>query len=164
MTVAYDEMIEQIAQCVFSTMLNVDLVRVDEPPPADQELLLATVHLAGQWTGSVVLGLSPAVAQEGAAAMLGISAGEVTAADQQDVAAELVNMIGGNLKSLLPGPTFLSLPTIVCGREFGLRVRDAELLDDVMLACCAGLLRVRLYTRLNAAGPEAPGGCKSLIS
>ena len=42
-------------------------------------------------------------------------AADVTEVDQQDVASELVNMIGGNLKSLLPGPSFLSLPTIVSG-------------------------------------------------
>jgi chemotaxis protein CheX len=148
MLTSYDNVIEQIAQSVFATMLNIDLARVDEPPPPDHDLLLATVHIAGQWTGSVVLALSQEVARESAAAMLQVSSKVVTDADQQDVASELVNMIGGNLKSMLPGPSFLSLPTIISGREFGMEVHDAELLDDIVLACDLGLLRTRLYAKL----------------
>jgi chemotaxis protein CheX len=148
MVATYDNVIEQIAQSVFSTMLNIDLVRVDEPALPDHDLLLATVHIAGQWTGSVVLALAPQVALQSAAAMLQVAATDITAVDRQDVASELVNMIGGNLKSLLPGPSFLSLPTIVSGSDFGLQVHDAELLDDVVLACNFGLLRMRLYMKL----------------
>lgn len=155
MNVAYQEIIEQIALSVFATMLNIDLVRVDEPAPPDHELLLASVHLAGQWTGSVVLGLSREVAAESAAAMLQVPRDTVTTIDQHDVASELANMIGGNLKSMLPGPSFLSLPTIVSGHDFGLHVRDAELVDDVVLACQAGLLRACLYAKQS--DPAAMG-------
>jgi chemotaxis protein CheX len=148
MDTAYDNVIEQIAQSVFATMLNLDLVRVDGETPSDQESLLAAVHIAGEWTGTVVLALSPAIASESAGAMLQMPAADVTDADREEVASELVNMVGGNLKSLLPGPSFLSLPTIVCGREFAVQVRDAALLDDVALAGEAGGLRVRLYVRI----------------
>jgi chemotaxis protein CheX len=141
--------IEQIVQSIFATMLNIDLARVDEPAPPDHDPLVATVHIAGQWTGSVVLALSQPAALESAAAMLHIADTDVTAADLQDVASELVNMIGGNLKSLLPGPSFLSLPTVVSGREFGMQVHDAQLLDDVVLACNSGQLHLRLYSQLS---------------
>jgi len=151
MSSTYDCVIEQIVQSIFSTMLETDLVRVDEPARADQESLLAAVQIAGQWTGSVVLGLSPGVARDSAVAMLRLRGLETTDADRQEVAAELVNMIGGNLKSLLPGPSFLSLPTIVSGREFGLQIHDAELIDDVLLMSQAGPVRVRLYVQLTPA-------------
>lgn len=108
---------------------------------------VSLTHIAGAWTGSVVLSLSPEVALHATAAMLGISESEVTETDRQEVAVELANMIGGNLKSLLPAPSYLSLPTIVAGREFYLQVRDAELLEDVVMACEAGLLRTRLFSR-----------------
>lgn len=151
MSTTYDNLVEQIAQAVFSTMLGIDLVRVDEPAPPDQELLLATVHIAGQWTGSVVLGLTPAAAICCAAAMLQMAEADVNEADERDVASELANMIGGNLKSVLPAPSYLSLPTIVSGREFGMHVRDAELCDDVVLACDAGLVSIRLYAKRHKA-------------
>lgn len=147
MSAGYDDVIEQIVQSVFATMLNLDVVRA-EPASSLRESPLAAVQIAGQWMGSVMLGLSPDVATAAAAAMLQIPADRVTDDDRQDVAAELVNMIGGNLKSLLPAPSFLSLPTIVSGREFGLHVHDAELLDEVALATPRGKLRVRLYVQL----------------
>lgn len=144
----FDNVIEQIAQSIYATMLNIDLVRSDEPASQDRESLLATVQIAGAWVGSVVLTLSPELALASSAAMFKVAAQDVTAADRQEVAAELVNMIGGNLKSLLPGPSFLSLPTIVAGREFGLQVHDATLLDDVVLKADRGSLRVHLYAKL----------------
>jgi CheY-specific phosphatase CheX len=155
MVATYDDMIEQVAQSVFSTMLNLELVRVDQPAPSDHDSLLATVHIAGEWTGSVVLALSPAVARESAAAMLQMDGAEVSAADQEDVASELANMIGGNLKGAFPGPSYLSLPTIVTGNDFGMQVHGAELLDDLVLASSVGLVRLRLYTRLAVAAPTA---------
>ena len=70
MVATYDNVIEQIAQSICSTMLNIDLFRVDEPTPPDNELLLATVHIAGEWTGSVVLALRSPSPCNGAATML----------------------------------------------------------------------------------------------
>ena len=99
--------------------------------------------------GSVVLGLSPQLARDAAAAMLQLPAESVTIADQQDVAAELANMIGGNLKSLLPGPSFLSLPTIVAGHDIDLHVHHAELLEDVVLMSSTGPIHVRLYAQMS---------------
>jgi len=129
-------------------MLSIELVRVEEPAPSDQESLLAAVQISGQWMGSAVLVLSPEFASESAAAMLQLPIQEVTEADRKDVAAELANMIGGNLKSFLPGPSFLSLPTIIAGHDFGLQVHDAELLDDVVLKAESGSLSIRLYAKV----------------
>ena len=78
MTTTYENVIEQIVQSVFSTMLNLDLFRAEASPGPDHESLFATVHIAGAWTGSVVLSLSPEVALHATAAMLGISESEVT--------------------------------------------------------------------------------------
>jgi chemotaxis protein CheX len=146
MTTTYVLEIEQVVQSVFSTMLNIDLARVEDTGPADGESLISTIQISGQWVGSIVLGLSPTLSRAAVAAMLQISLAEVTEVDQQDVAAELVNMIGGNLKGLLPGPSSLSLPMIVSGRDFDVRVSGAELIDDVLLGNDTGFLRVRIYT------------------
>jgi chemotaxis protein CheX len=95
----------------------------------------------------VALGLTAEVARAVTANMLQMNPEEVTSDDIRDVAAELTNMIGGNLKSLLPGPLFLSLPTVVVGRELGLEIPGAELVEDVGLVCDAGPFRVRLFSK-----------------
>ena len=155
MVATYDDVIEQIAQSVFATMLELELVRVDAAALPESDLLLAAVHIVGQWTGSVVLALSQPVAVSAAARMLRMPEDDVVEADKKDVASELANMIGGNLKSLLPSPSFLSLPTIVSGRDFGLQVRDAESLDDVVLACEAGPIQVMLFAKRAAVATVA---------
>lgn len=143
----YDSVIEQIVQGIYLTMLGKELVRVEDQAPSDNESLLATIQISGQWMGSVVLALSPDVARGSAMSLMNISDEEVTDADLIDTAAELVNMVGGNLKSLLPGPSFLSLPAVVSGSDFGLRLHDAQLIDDVQMACECGVLRIRLYVK-----------------
>lgn len=148
MQTSYESVIEEIVQSIFSTMLNIELFRDEAPPPADQELLLTSIQIAGEWMGSVVLAMSPQMAREAASSMLEIPVSTVNQDDLGDVAAELVNMVGGNLKSLLPGPSYLSLPTIIAGSDFGMQVHQAIKIEDVHLCSAVGSLRVRLYTKI----------------
>lgn len=147
MTTTYEPLIAEIVQTVFSTMAQLELTQVDVAAWSDNDTLLTSIHIAGDWTGSVVVSLSSGVAQQVSAAMLGISVEEVSESDRREVASELTNIIGGNLKSLLPGTSFLSLPTTISGHDFEVHVRNAMQIDDVVMNCEAGLLRLRLYTR-----------------
>lgn len=147
MNTTFSCQIEEITQCIFATMLNMEMQRVDETESEGSDKLLATIQITGESPCSVVLGLSKGTARASAAAMLQMADADVTDADERDVAAELVNMIGGNLKSLLPSPSYLSLPTVVAGTDVQLQVSGAELVDHVTLECSAGLLRVRRYAR-----------------
>ena len=96
--------------------------------------LNAAVKITGTFTGSVVLSLSDGAAVQSAATMLAVPFAEVSSADKRDVAAELVNMVGGNLKSLLPAPSYLSLPTVLEGPNARFEIHGAELVDSVLLA------------------------------
>ncbi len=148
MSTAYDSTaVEQIVQSVFSTMLQIDLTPAAPLEQADADQLVTTIQITGEWAGGVVLGLSPQLARESAAAMLQVPANEVTEADQRDVAAELVNMIGGNLKSLLPGPSCLSLPTIVSGHDVGVQFHHTRQVDQVVLEAPVGALSVRVFQK-----------------
>jgi len=148
MDTTYDNHIEQIVQSIFDSMLGMHVERHGEVEPG-QETLIGTIQIAGAKSMSVVLGVSTGAARAATAAMLQLPEQGITDDDERDVVAELANMIGGNLKSLLPGPLFLSLPTVVAGRDLGLQVPGAELVEDVSLKCEAGPLRVRLYTQLS---------------
>lgn len=147
METTYDSQIEQIVQSIFTSMLGMDAFRGGDNPADCQETVLGTIHIAGPKSVSVVLGLTSEVARATAANMLQMNPADVTSDDIRDVAAELTNMIGGNLKSLLPGPLFLSLPTVVAGRDLGLEIPGAELVEDVGLVCEAGPFRVRMFSR-----------------
>lgn len=152
----YDEQIEQIVQSIFSTMLETDVSRVARGASEEGECLVSSVQITGQWVGSVVLCLSATTARSAASAMLRTASEDVTEADQQDIAAELVNMIGGNLKSLLPGPSSLSLPTVVAGPEFRVRMHKATLVDEVKFVSDAGSLQVSLYAESAGSAVGTP--------
>lgn len=148
METTYDNQIEQIVNSIFSTMLGMEISRCEECALAFQEDMLGTIQITGARAMSVVLGVSESVARASAAAMLMMPVQDVGDVDERDVVAELANMIGGNLKALLPGPLYLSLPTVVAGRDLGLNVPGAELIEDVSLQCESGSLRIRLYAQL----------------
>ncbi len=73
------------------------------------------VSVTGAWDGQVVVTFSQVAAQRATAALLGIDYGEVSSADVMDAVGELVNIIGGSVKSLMPQPTVLSLPSVRTG-------------------------------------------------
>lgn len=148
METTYDSHIEEIVQSIFTSMLGMEVVRAAGCTDDWQESVLGTIHITGPQSVSVVLGVSDGVAGATAAAMLQMPSADATDDDKKDVVAELTNMIGGNLKSLLPGPLYLSLPTVVAGRDLGLQIPGAELVEDVQLECVAGALRVRMFMKM----------------
>jgi len=73
--------------------------------------------VSGGWAGVVTVELDEGVAQQLSARMLALPEGEPVAdGDIADAVGELVNMVGGNVKSLMPGPSVLSLPAVAAGR------------------------------------------------
>lgn len=148
METSYEKVIEEIVQNIYSTMLNIELIRGETPTPSDADQLMSSVQITGEWLGSVVLALSPELACNTAESMLGLPAGTANEDDMREVVAELANMVGGNLKSLLPGPSYLSLPSVFKANDFELQIRQALLIDDVSLHSEAGMMRVRLYAKI----------------
>jgi chemotaxis protein CheX len=73
----------------------------------------ATVSITGSWHGHLVYACSTLAAKRAAAAFLAMEVDEVGQEDIQDVLGELANIIGGNVKAMLPNGCFLSLPTVV---------------------------------------------------
>jgi chemotaxis protein CheX len=87
------------------------LVPIPEELPADS--LSSWVDVVGPWTGSVVLSTGAQTAAELTRALLGDYAPELL--EHEDVAdafGEIANVVGGNVKAALPGPSALSLPEV----------------------------------------------------
>lgn len=86
--------------------------------PVDADEVNATVSVSGAWTGHVLLGCTSEAAKQVAAAMFGMLADEVSLDEVGDALGEVANVLGGNIKSLLPQPSTLSLPQVsVSGRS-----------------------------------------------
>jgi chemotaxis protein CheX len=109
----------EITSEVWSSYLDVE---GDQPllplvTPGEARGVCASVSLTGAWRGHVVVVCSANASREAAAALMGIDTDSVSDEDVADALGELANVIGGNLKSLLPEPSALSLPHVVSGEH-----------------------------------------------
>lgn len=113
--VGHDQ-VHAIAQEVFAAMVDGDLGLLlpwhDELPELD-DALVAWVDLHGEWSGRAVLVTARTTAEDLARALLGLPGHEdVALEDLEDAFGEIANVVGGNLKSLLPHPGTLGLPQV----------------------------------------------------
>ena len=109
--------LREIAEQVWAAYLDPEGVRPlllgDAREPASA--VSASVSLTGGWHGHVVVTCSAGAARHAAAAFLAMDEGEVSDEDMTDVMGELANIVGGNVKSMLPAATLVSLPHVVNG-------------------------------------------------
>jgi chemotaxis protein CheX len=114
MTNPTEDDLKVIAEQVWSSYLDLDGASPLIPLPAEKNVadVTASVSVTGAWRGHVLVSCSEAAAKNVAAALLGIEFDDVTEEDVADALGELANIIGGNIKSLLPEPCALSLPHV----------------------------------------------------
>lgn len=102
-----------ITQDVWVSFLGVEIhpIPVDESQ-AGRPSMVGAVRVTDAWFGAVVLEMTPGLSRQVAATMFASTPDVVTDAEVVDALGELTNMIGGNVKSLLPAPSQLSLPMV----------------------------------------------------
>ncbi|KQS66581.1 chemotaxis protein CheX [Modestobacter sp. Leaf380] len=104
------ETVTDVAGEVWSAMVGADEVLVPDGGSAPAGTS-AWVTVTGPWNGAVVLTCSPSATDDLTRAVLQLRPDEEPEAeDVDDVLRELANILGGNVKSLLPGPSVLGLP------------------------------------------------------
>ncbi len=86
----------------------------------------SSVSISGSWSGHVVYASSTAAAKKAAAAFLAMEVDEVSDEDLSDVLGELANIVGGNVKAMLPDGALLSLPQVVMAPESATKYPNAE--------------------------------------
>lgn len=113
--------------------------------------VLATVGVTGAWGGHVLIELTADGAERAARAMLGLD--RVTSADVTDAVGELANMVGGNVKSLLPAPSHLGLPMVVTGTLAPTPGSDTVEMSRADLAWADTSLRVSVWAKTWRTAP-----------
>lgn len=143
-----EEQIAEITRMVFDTVLGLEAVPADGAAPAadDAGMLAGAVQISGAFEGTVTVSCTTALASHAAAILFDVPDGAATESDTRDALSELVNITGGNLKPLVPGPSKLSLPQIASGSGTG----DGKLLGRVRFDCMGQPVEVVL--RQTATG------------
>jgi chemotaxis protein CheX len=75
--------------------------------------VISAVSTTGAWNGHFVVSVTLASAVLIARAMFGDEDGEIPIEDVSDAVGEIGNILAGNIKSILPQPSALSLPQVV---------------------------------------------------
>jgi chemotaxis protein CheX len=144
------EQIAETAQTVWSSFLGMTLRELgtsESSTADDRHSASATVHISGSWNGSVILSCSNMLARRTASAMFEIGEGDLDDGEVADASGELANIIGGNLKCLLPEPSQLSLPTVSLGAAHVVTVPGSGLQEHVELDCDGERLHIAVWNR-----------------
>jgi chemotaxis protein CheX len=108
-----DATVQSIAEEAWVALVGEDEILLPIPGELPAELLSSWVDVVGPWTGSVVLTTGQQTAAELTRTLLGEHAPELL--EHEDVAdafGEIANVVGGNVKAALPGPSALGLPEV----------------------------------------------------
>jgi chemotaxis protein CheX len=115
-----DADLHAIVEQVWSSYLGQEEPLLARPVPAGpfaaDGAWSAAVSITGGWAGTVTVELADEVARTLTRRMLDLGEEAPLDDDIADAVGELVNMVGGNVKSLLPGPSVLTLPVVAAGR------------------------------------------------
>jgi chemotaxis protein CheX len=140
----YYDAITQIAQDVFQTMLNYPVDWSEEEGGPIPDAVTAAVFLAGSWQGAVMMECPQTQAFVFTGRLMKISEPADMNDDVRDALGEIVNVIGGNMKSILPAGVSLSIPSVLDGSDYAYRICGANEKETMFFRGELGLLRITL--------------------
>jgi chemotaxis protein CheX len=148
----------QIMETVWTTTLGEDISPV--PKAASPETLgaclTATIYFKGAWPGLLTVTCGMPLSQRIAASMFQLPVEAVSMEDVRDAVGEVVNILGGNLKAILPPPCMLSLPAVFDGDFSDLVVSpgDSGSVDELWFESHGEHMLLRLVTDQAAADAQ----------
>jgi chemotaxis protein CheX len=121
--------ITEITSLVCTTMLGIEAepCAPHQPKPGERAMV-GCVQITGTWSGAVLISCEPDFAVFIAKRLFGTT-GEPSLEEERDALGEVSNMIAGNLKALLPAPSFLALPTVTDGTDSAMEILGSRPID-----------------------------------
>lgn len=142
--------IVEITQTVFETMLGTTAHPVaeviDKVPPA----LTAAVYYAGDWKGALLLQCSLEQAIDWTSRLMSLPPSPALNDDVKDGLGELAIVLAGNLKAILPRGVGLSIPSVVEGTDYSLRICRSNPFEMLNFEDSIGPFRITLIEVLEA--------------
>jgi chemotaxis protein CheX len=132
------ELLAQIVESVFTTMMDLEVSPSDAPWNPSGDRLTSTVYLTGEWNGVVLFDCNPRQACQFAGRILSMDPPAIVDDDVRDVLGELANMIGGNMKCGMTTGVSLSMPTVMEGRDYDMRICGSQVLERIAFQCADG--------------------------
>ena len=119
-------------------MMDLEVSPSDAPWNPSGDRLTSTVYLTGEWNGAVLFDCNPRQACQFAGRILSMDPPAIVDDDVRDVLGELANMIGGNMKCGMTTGVSLSMPTVMEGRDYDMRICGSQVLERIAFQCADG--------------------------
>jgi chemotaxis protein CheX len=144
--------LSDITHQIFDLMLQLEVTRPGAAELAraaveSQPSLAGVVHIEGAWNGSVSFECSAKLPRQAASIVFGLPLEQTAAEHVREVIGEMANMAGGNVKTLVPEPSRLSVPTVLDALAEVPSHCGSNQLVSAEFACRGEPIRVRLFTR-----------------
>jgi chemotaxis protein CheX len=158
--------VRQFMSEIWDLILN-DAVKPRPTPPTmdDAETYIGCVQITGAWRGTVSMEMPIDLARKLTARMMSLENPYDATPDLfQDALGELVNMFAGNVRAVLPPPTYLSLPVVGPSRGFAIEgLQHHKLIElgfeSFEIPFVIGISKVELDTKhqpLKLTAPVTP--------
>lgn len=144
----YDADIDATVTSIWATMLDLPLEQADSLVQPPTETVTAVVVLDGVFEGAVKISCGGALARRIAEVMFAV--GSPSPEDIRDALGEMANMVAGNLKTALPGPSRMGLPIVTVGSDYEVSIPKARLVGLVAYRSGGDCLRVSLAQEAGA--------------
>ena len=108
-----EETFYKIIQDTWASTLEFQVDRPTSVEVSGIDLATVCVRISGAWAGDVPLQCPHPLARLIAAEIFQVDADKAGDDEILDALSELIHIVGGNLKSLLPQPVTLSLPSLL---------------------------------------------------
>ncbi len=137
-------------ESIWKSILSLDVKPIQNGSSGSESnyALAGCVHITGAWNGTVTVLYPMSLAKQVASIMFDLHGEPVGNELLQDALGELTNMTGGNIKSLLPEPCFLSLPAVAM-TDSAMRVPGSELVSKVTFQCNGENFQVSLLKKVD---------------
>jgi chemotaxis protein CheX len=137
--------LREVVETVWTITLGFDVLDpLGSLPPPPEHTWCGCVQVNGAWSGMVKVCMSEQLTRRAAAAMFGAAPEALCTDDLTDALGEITNMTGGNVKALLPGPSQLSLPSVVLGTDSD-SARGRSLLREVAFQTGGSHILVQVF-------------------
>ena len=156
----FEPELTEITERVWASLVEAPLLprQPGQPGPAvGSRTFTGCVQITGAWEGAVTVHCSVGLAKVLTAAMFMVDPQDTTLEEVTDALGELANMVGGNVKALLPEPCRISLPAVADGMDYRLSVPGARPVTAVTWTCAGEPLMVRLLERSTAGSATSAG-------
>jgi chemotaxis protein CheX len=163
----FEPELTEITERVWASLVETPLLprQPGQPGPvAGTRTITGCVQITGAWEGAVTVHCSLGLAKALTAAMFMVDPEDTTPEEIGDALGELANMVGGNVKALLPEPCRISLPAVADGMDYRLSVPGARPVTAVTWTCDGEPLMVRLLERRTAESANGAGGVNGVAA